>query len=116
MSTVEAHLALDYDGARMQRVTNVMQVAFWTSVPLFAVYLAVTPRDGRLGWPGEVLWWVVVGSSAFLTAREFLPVPGEIGATFGTGPIRRRSEALAYPVVLFLAVYLVVYRIGFSIF
>ena len=73
-------------------------------------------RDGRLGWPGEVLWWVVVGSSAFLTAREFLPVPGEIGATFGTGPIRRRSEALAYPVVLFLAVYLVVYRIGFSIF
>ena len=40
----------------MRRVVTIMQVAFWTSVPLLAVYLVVTPRDGRIGWPGEVLW------------------------------------------------------------
>lgn len=57
-----------------------MTVAFWTSVPLFAVYLAVTPSDGRLGLPGWVLWCVVVDSSAFLTACLALPAPsGEEG-------------------------------------
>ena len=55
----------------MRRVVNVMQVAFWTSVPLFAVYLAVSWALGEvpLGWPGVPLWCVVVISSGFLTAR-----------------------------------------------
>jgi hypothetical protein len=100
----------------MRRVVTIMQVAFWTSVPLLAVYLALTPRDGRLGWPGEVLWWVVLNTSAFLSAWAFPPVPGEIGGTPSAGTIRRRSEALAYPVVLFLAVYLVGFQMADSIF
>ena len=65
----------------MRRVVYVMQMAFWTSVPAFAVYLAVTSGDGRLGWPGEALWCVVVGSSAFLTAWAFPPVPDQTGGT-----------------------------------
>jgi hypothetical protein len=116
VSAVDAHLALGYDRPEMRRVVNVMQVAFWASVPLFAVYLAVTPRDGRLGWTGEVLWWVVLASSAFLTARTFPPVPGAIEGTPSAGSDRRCSEALAHPVVLFLAVYLVASQIGDSIF
>jgi hypothetical protein len=100
----------------MRRIVNVMQVAFWTSVPLFAVYLAVTSGDGRLWWPGEVLWWVVLASAAFLTAWAFPPVPGENEGPPSAGPIRRGSEAPAYPVVLFLAVYLVASQIGDSIF
>jgi hypothetical protein len=100
----------------MGRVLNVVQGAFWTSVPLFAVYLAVTPRDGRIGWPGEVLWWIILFSSAFLTAWSFPPVPGEIGGTPSSGSDRRGSEALAYPVVLFLAVHLVGAQMGGSIF
>jgi|SRR5215218_701231 len=93
----------------MRRVVYVMQVAFWTSVPLFAVYLAVTPRDGRLGWPGRVLLYVVIASSAFLTARlalpaasreegEELPEPGSVAP--------RVSEWLVYAIVLYFAVYL----------
>ena len=100
----------------MHRVVNAVQIAFWTSVPLLAVYLAVTPRDGRLGLLGVVLWCVVMVSSAFLTARAFPPVPSEIEGTLGAGPIRRGSEAPAYPVVLFLAVYLVASQFGDSIF
>ena len=103
------HLALHYDRPEMRRVVYVMQVAFWTSVPLFAVYLAVSPRDGRLGWPGETLLYVVVVSSAFLTARLALPATsreegGELG---GAGSAARRvSEWLVYAIVLYLAVYL----------
>jgi hypothetical protein len=95
----------------MGRVLNVVQGAFWTSVPLFAVYLAVTPRDGRIGWPGEVLWWIILFSSAFLMVRVSpLMVSREEGEEFqetgGVRPLRRTSEWLAYPVVLCLAVFL----------
>ena len=103
----------------MRRVSNAMQVAFWTSVPLFAVYLAVTPRDGRVGWPGVVLWCVVVASSAFLTACLALPAPSREkgGELAGSGSVAPRvSEWLVYAIVLYLAVYLVASQIGFSIF
>ena len=93
----------------MQRVANVMQMAFWTSVPLFAVYLALSPRDGRLGWPGEALLYVVLVSSAFLTARLALPAPSreEGGELAGSGSAARRtSDWLVYAIILYLAVYL----------
>jgi hypothetical protein len=102
------HLVLHYERAVMQRIVNVMQVAFWTSVPLFALYLAVTPRDRRLGWPGEVLWWVVVVSAAFLTARLAPPTPArEEGEEFteAGSAARRVSEWLVYAIVLYFAVY-----------
>jgi hypothetical protein len=102
----------------MRRVVNVMQVAFWTSVPLFAVYLAVSPRDGRLGWPGEALWSVVVVSSVFLMACLVLFVPSREGGELPepSSATRRIPEWLVYAIVLYLAVYLVAYQIGFSIF
>ena len=119
LSAVEAHLALGYDRPEMRRVVNVMQVAFWTSVPLFAVYLAVSPRDGRLGWPGIALLYVVLVSSAFLTALLALPAaPQEEGVEFaGSGSAARRvSEWLVYAIVLYVAVYLVASQIASSIF
>jgi hypothetical protein len=93
----------------MRRVVKVMQVAFWTSVPLFAVYLAVTSGDGRLGMPGRVLLYVVIASSAFLTARLALPASSreEGGELAGSGSAAQRvSEWLVYAIVLYLAVYL----------
>ncbi len=93
----------------MRRVVNVMQVAFWTSVPLFAVYLAVTSGDGRLGLPGRVLLYVVLVSSAFLTARLALPAASrEEGGEFPEpGSVAPRvSEWLVYAIVLYFAVYL----------
>jgi hypothetical protein len=95
-----------------------MQVVFWTSVPLFAVYLAVSPSDGRLGWPGEVLLYVVMASSAFLTARLYLLAPsrdegGGLTEPRSTGFPRGASEWLVYAVVLYLAVYLHSTQIGF---
>jgi hypothetical protein len=86
-----------------------MQVAFWTSVPLLAVYLAVSPRDVHLGLPGRVLFYVVLVSSAFLTARLALPTPSreQGGELAGSGSaVQRVSEWLVYAIVLYLAVYL----------
>jgi hypothetical protein len=54
-----------------------MQVAFWTSVPLLAVFVAVTWLLDDLVWPAKALWVVVVVSSAFLTAREYSLMPKE---------------------------------------
>ena len=93
----------------MRRVVYVMQVAFWTSVPLFAVYLAVSLRDGRLGLPGMAQWGIVVVSSAFLTARLALPAAsreegGELPKPGSVAP--RVSEWLVYAIVLYFAVYL----------
>jgi hypothetical protein len=108
VSAVEVHHALHYDGAMMRRVVKVMQVAFWTSVPLFAVYLAVTPRDGRLGWPGVALLYVVLVSSAFLTARLALPASSReegVELAGSSSAARRVSEWLVYAIVLYLAVY-----------
>ena len=95
----------------MRGVVYVMQVAFWTSVPLLAVYLAVSPRDGRLGWPGEALLYVVVASSGFLTARLSLPAPsreegGKLPEPSSARSPRLASESLVYPLTLVLAVYL----------
>jgi hypothetical protein len=93
----------------MRRVVNVMQVAFWTSVPLFAVYLAV--YWPHLGWPGEALLYVVVASSGFLTARLSLPAPsreegGELPEPSSARSPRLASESLVYPLTLVLASYL----------
>jgi hypothetical protein len=106
----------------MRRVVNVMQVAFWTSVPLFAVYLAVSwpgsPSEGHLGWPGKALLYVVVTSSGFLTARLSLPAPSRkegwaLPEPSSARSPRRASEWLVYPIVLYLAVYLLSSQILF---
>ena len=54
----------------MQRIRNVMVIAFWTSVPLFGVCLAASWALGGcyLWWPGVLLWPVVGASSTYLTA------------------------------------------------
>ena len=109
MSAVEVHLALGYDRLEVRRVVYVMQVAFWTSVPLFAVYVAVSPRDGLLGWPGKALLYVVMASSAFLTARLSLAAAsreegGGLPEPSSVAP--RVSEWLVYAIVLYFAVYL----------
>lgn len=91
----------------MRRIVNVVQVAFWAGIPLFAVYLAVTPRDGRLGWPSVVLQCAVLASSAFVTARLALPTPSQEEGAELTDPgsaARRVSEWLVYAIVLYLAV------------
>ncbi len=86
-----------------------MMVAFWTSVPLFAVILAVSWLRRDLGWPAEVLWGVVVASSAYLTFQAFAPVPGE----GGRGEARWTTESLVYPIILTLALLLVGFQVGF---
>ena len=83
----------------MRRDVHLMTIAFWTSVPLFAVSLALSgpPRD--LAWPVVVLWVVVVASSAYLTPQAFPPVPRE----GERGEARQTSESLVYPITLLLA-------------
>ena len=96
MSAVEVHLALGYDRLEVRRVVYVMQVAFWTSVPLFAVYVAVSPRDGLLGWPGKALLYVVMASSAFLTARLSLAAASReegSGSSPSLAPLPRVSRS-----------------------
>ena len=76
-----------------------MQGAFWTSVPLFAVYLAVSwpgsPSEGHLGWPGKALLYVVMASSAFLTARLSLAAASreEGGVSPSLAPLPRVSRS-----------------------
>ena len=88
---------------RLARLVYYTQVAFWASTPLFAGWLAVSWALGEssFAWPGVVLWCVVVGSSGFLTARDYRLMPRE----GGDSPVeaRRRLETSAYPVVLVLA-------------
>ena len=87
----------------MRRDVHLAMVAFWTSVPMFAVYLAIlwSGVDQPLGWLGALLWAVVVTSSAYLTVLlwSFPLVEGERGG------LRHRatSEALVYMVVFCLA-------------
>jgi hypothetical protein len=88
-----------------------MQVIFWTSVPLFAVYLAVSWALGAhtlASWPGITLWLVVVASSAYLTPQAFPPVSDE-----GVHSEARASEALVYPITLLLAASTFAYRMLF---
>jgi len=101
-------LVLGYDGAVMRRDVHLAMVAFWTSAPLFAVYLAVSWPQRHLPWPVEVLGSVVVVSSTYLTAWSFSPALRE-----GGGQVRRTSEALAYPIALLLASYLLASQILF---
>jgi hypothetical protein len=80
-----------------------MMVAFWTSVPMFAVYLAFFwPGVSQpLGWLGALLWAVVVTSSAYLSVLVwFFPqVEGERSGL----RYRPTSEALVYLVMFCLA-------------
>jgi len=86
----------------MRRDVYLIMVAFWTSTPLFAVFLALSSWPPRnLGWPGVVLWSVVVTSSMFMTVREaFLPPVSEKGEHVEA---RRTSEWLVYPIIFVLA-------------
>jgi hypothetical protein len=91
---------LGYDGDVMQRASTIMLAIFWTSVPLFAVYVAVSWSLGvdPLAWPGRALWLVVLASSACLTPQAFPPVSDE-----GVHSEARSSETLVYPITLLLA-------------
>jgi hypothetical protein len=82
----------------MQRVVHLAMMAFWTSVPLSAVALAISWP--HLGWPGVFLWCVVVASSAFLTVWSFPPVVGEDAHS----EARWTWESVLYPVILFYAI------------
>jgi hypothetical protein len=83
-------------------LVNVVQVAFWASVPLLAVYLAaswVLPGCSH-GWLGYLLWSAAAAPSAYLTLRFFPPPEEEVARD---GMRRRRAlEALVYPVALCL--------------
>jgi hypothetical protein len=84
----------------MRRDVYLMMVAFWTSVPLFAVSLAVSWSQRELGWPGEVLWVVVMVSSAYLTARLCPLFPREGEGSESPAKARQTLETLVYPIVL----------------
>ena len=88
----------------MRRDVYLMMVAFWTSVPLLAVSLAVIWPQRDLPWPGAIMWLVVMVSSAFLTVQGFSrsEPPEQEG---GRGETRRNLEWLVYPITLFLACY-----------
>jgi len=93
----------------MRRDVYLMMVTFWTSAPLFAVFLALSWPPRNLGWPGAVLWSVVVTSSMFMTVREaFLPPMSEKGEH---GKARQTSEWLVYPIIFVLASGLVGFQI-----
>ena len=83
----------------MRRDIYLMMVAFWTSVPLFAVSLAVSWTQREPAWPVVILWAVVLVSSACLTPLAFTPVPRE-GVR---SEARQTSESLVYPITLLLA-------------
>lgn len=91
----------------MRSAVHFALVAFWTSVPLFAVGLAVSWPRRDLGWPAEVLWVIVVASSAFLTFRA----PASAENTDTRGELRWDSESLVYPFVLVLALLPVVLQL-----
>jgi hypothetical protein len=89
----------------MGRVVNVMQLAFWASVPLFGAYLAASweLRWCSPWWVGFLLESVVVASSAYLTVRFFhqlFPHPAEEARD---GSSRRTSEVVVYPAACCLA-------------
>jgi hypothetical protein len=97
----------------VRQLTHVMQVMLWTSVLLFAAYLAVSWALGKvpLGWPGMALWYVVVVSSGFLTGKLGLPASSleegrELPEASPAWSPSRASEWLVYAVVFYLAVYL----------
>ena len=84
----------------MRRDIYLMMVAFWTSVPLLALSLAVSWSQGDLLGPGEVVWVVVLASSAYLTVRLSLLYPREGEGSESPTEARQRLETLVYPIVL----------------
>jgi hypothetical protein len=95
-SPLAGSLVLGYDGAVMRRDVRLAMVVFWTSVPLFAVYLAVAWSSSfiNLGLPGALLNSVVVASSAYLTLRTVSALPAEEGERGGSG---REHEPVILP-------------------
>jgi hypothetical protein len=91
----------------MRRDVYLMMVVFWTSVPLFAVSLAVSWPPYDLRGFAVVLWVVVLVSSAYLTPQAFPPVPRE-GVR---SEAQQTSESLVYPITLLLASYLAGFHI-----
>jgi hypothetical protein len=91
---------IGYDEDVMQRASNIMQVIFWTSVPLFGVCVAVSWSLGvdPLAWPGRALWLVVLASSACLTPQAFPPVSDE-----GVPREPWTYEPLVFPITLLVA-------------
>ncbi len=112
-SRKSAYTILGYYGPEMRRDVYLMMVAFWTSVPLLAVSLAVSWSQRELGWPGEVLWMVVLASSAGLTVRlcPLYPREGE-GGSESPAEARQTFEKLVYPIVFVFSGSL----LGFQIF
>ena len=107
-------LLLGYDGLEMRRDVYLMMVAFWTSVPLFAVSLAVSWSRHHVVWPTEVLLGVVLASSAYLTVRlcPLFPREGEGSESPASFATRQTLETLVYPIVLVICCSL----LGFQIF
>ena len=112
-SRKSAYTILGYYGPEMRRDVYLMMVAFWTSVPLLAVSLAVSWSQRDLGWPGEVLWVVVLASSAYLTVQlcPLFPREGE-GGSESHAEARQTLETLVYPIVFVFSGSL----LGFQIF
>jgi hypothetical protein len=96
----------------MRRDVYLMMVAFWTSVPLFAVSLAVSWSQRALGWPGEVVWVVVLASSAYLTVRLYPLFPRGGEGSESPAEARQRLETLVYPIVFIFSASL----LGFQVF
>ena len=113
-SRKSAYTILGYYGPEMRRDVYLMMVAFWTSVPLFAVSLAVSWSQHDLVWPGEVLWVAVLASSAFLTGRLCPPFPRPREGEGSESPAEARQtlETLVYPIVFVFSCSL----LGFQIF
>ena len=111
-SRKSAYTILGSYGPEMRRDVYLMMVAFWTSVPLFAVSLAVSWTQHDLVWPGEVLGWAVVTSSAYLTVRLSPSFPGEGEGSESPAEARQTLETLVYPIVFVFSCSL----LGFQIF
>jgi hypothetical protein len=115
-SRKSAYTILGYYGPEMRRDVYLMMVAFWTSVLLFTVSLAMSWSRRDLVWPGEVLLGVVLASSAYLTVRVCLllqiPREGEGSESPASFATRQALEPLVYPIVLVICCSL----LGFQIF
>jgi NADH:ubiquinone oxidoreductase subunit 5 (subunit L)/multisubunit Na+/H+ antiporter MnhA subunit len=98
-SRKSAYTIPGYYGPEMRRDVYLMMVAFWTSVPLLAVSLAVSWSQRELGWPGAVLWVVVLASSAYLTVRLCPLFPREGEGSESHAEARQTLETLVYPIV-----------------
>ena len=94
----------------MRQVANIMQVIFWTSVPLFAVGMAISwaLNADPLAWPGRPLWIVVLASSGCLTLA--MQAGADVSEEEVSGEARA-SETLVYPITFILAVLLPAFQL-----